>query len=103
MWVRRRTSLKAGIALGAAGMYLLDPDNGPERRARVLERLVNAPRALAAFLDRLVTELDAAWRLLDQARGRAEASLRSVADRGSDGTAGQPGGRRASEGAGLPR
>lgn len=103
MWVRRRTSLKAGIVLGAVGMYLLDPDNGPERRGRLLERIINAPRALAELLNRLTKELDEAWRLFDQARGRAEASLRSVAGRGPDGTAGRPGGPRASEGAGLPR
>lgn len=103
MWVRRRTSLKAGIVLGAAGMYLLDPEHGAERRSRLLERIVSAPRALAELLDRLVKELDAAWRLVDQARDRVEASLGSVTGRGPAGPGGRPGGSRTPKGAGLPR
>jgi hypothetical protein len=50
--VRRLVTLTVGAGLGAATMYLLDPEHGPERRRRARQRALaqartGAVRALA--------------------------------------------------------
>lgn len=56
--VTRRTTFKLGVVIGAVAMYLLDPAHGAERRARLRERLVGAPRAIAGFVDDLRASVD---------------------------------------------
>jgi uncharacterized protein (DUF58 family) len=76
--IRRRTTLKLGIAIGAGAMYLLDPANGAERRARLLDSLVTAPRSIAELAARVTRELEEARRALTEASERAQASIRSI-------------------------
>lgn len=73
MVIKRRTTFKVGLVVGAVVMYLLDPERGPERRARLRERIVSAPRTISRFVDEM-------WGAVDQAQTRIE----DAADRYGD-------------------
>ena len=44
------------LGLGAAAMYLLDPDQGRRRRARVQDKMAQARRAIRERAERLPRE-----------------------------------------------
>ena len=50
------TSLLTGAGLGAAGMYLLDPQGGRSRRALVRDKAVHSQHVAAGGLDRQVRD-----------------------------------------------
>jgi gas vesicle protein len=78
MVIKRRTTFKVGLVVGAAVMYLLDPERGPERRARLRERIVSAPRTISRFVDEM-------WGAVDQAQTRLEDAADRYGDAGDVG------------------
>jgi len=58
-------SLLAGVGVGTALMYLLDPDNGPDRRERVVENtryaLSNAGDVMSDASHRIADSARSAW------------------------------------------
>jgi gas vesicle protein len=81
MVIKRRTTFKIGLVVGAAVMYLLDPQRGPERRERLRERIVTAPRTISRFIDEM-------WGAVDQAQTRLEDAADRYGDDADDGQAG---------------
>ena len=71
-------ALLAGIGIGAAAMYLLDPDQGRRRRALLRDQLIKARRVTGETVQGL--SRDAA----NRARGAA-AETRSSAEPGAEG------------------
>jgi hypothetical protein len=53
MRLRRRISLLTGVALGAAGMYYLDPDRGRSRRVRTRDRIAAKRRRIQREQERV--------------------------------------------------
>lgn len=66
------SSTLAMSALGALAMYYLDPERGPQRRARVLDQLDSASREAGAFMHE-----QGRW-AADQARHLGDSARRSV-------------------------
>jgi gas vesicle protein len=77
MVIKRRTTFKIGLVVGAAVMYLLDPQRGPERRKRLRERIVTAPRTISRFIDEM-------WGAVDQAQTRLEDAADRYGDHADD-------------------
>lgn len=99
MVVKRRTTFKIGIVVGAAVMYLLDPENGQERRRRLRDRLVAAPRAIADFVATMKGEVDEASEVLAEV---ADDMSERLPDRSSSDGDNGSGASQARESAQLP-
>lgn len=94
MIIKRRTTFKVGVLVGAAAMYLLDPENGQQRRRRLRQRLLDAPRAISAFIAAARGEVVEAGERLEDVRGDLDRLLSEGGELTEAGQAGADTGTR---------